>query len=113
MQRIILEQHQTHEVGQIWPRHLFVGVLLVGLSWPLAWFGPSLFSEHAFFPLWLGYILAVDGLALRRSGTSLLARDRSQFLRLFAFSLPLWWLFELANQFVQNWRYVEARPHTT
>jgi len=96
-----------------WPPQLVAGALLVAVAWPLAWFGPSLISENTFFPLWLGYILTVDGLTLRRSGTSLLSRDRRRFVRLFAFSLPLWWLFEFANGFLQNWRYVEARHFHT
>ena len=46
------------------------------------------YSEHAFFPLWLGYILAVDGLTMRRAGTSLLARDQRRFASLFIFRSP-------------------------
>ena len=99
--------------GEIWPLQLLTGVVLVAVAWPLAWFGPSPYSEFTFFPLWLGYILTVDGLTLNRSGTSLLTRDWRRFALLFIFSLPLWWLFEFANQFLQNWRYVQARHFVT
>ncbi len=95
----------------IWPPHIVIGIFLVTVAWPLAWAGPSPFSEHTFFPLWLGYILTVDGLTVRRSGTSLLLRDGRQFALLFAFSIPLWWLFEFANEFLQNWRYLPARHY--
>jgi hypothetical protein len=87
--------------------------VLLGAAWWTAWFGPRPFSEHTFFPLWFGYILAVDGLTAVRSGSSLLTRDRRRFALLFLFSIPLWWLFELANHFLGNWRYILPRPHGT
>ena len=93
------------------PPRLWVGLALVTVSWWVAWFGPAPFSEHTFFPLWLGYILAVDGLTMRRAGTSLFARDRRRFAALFLFSIPLWWLFEFANRYLDNWRYLLPRPY--
>jgi hypothetical protein len=99
--------------GQIWPSQLVYGVLLVAVAWPLAWFGPEPYSQYTFFPLWLGYILAVDGLTAHRSGTSLMLRDGMRFALLFIFSVPLWWLFEFANRFLQNWSYVQARHYDT
>ncbi|MGH2614305.1 MAG: hypothetical protein ACRDJC_03620 [Thermomicrobiales bacterium] len=93
------------------PGRLWIGLILALGSWWLAWFGPAPFSEYTFFPLWLGYILAVDGLTDRRSGTSLIARDWRRFALLFALSIPLWWLFEFANRFLTNWRYLLPRPY--
>jgi len=87
--------------------------VLIAIAWPLAWFGPRPYSEHTFFPLWLGYILTVDGLTYHRSGSSLLVRSVSRFALLFLFSIPLWWLFEFANEYLQNWRYVQAREYGT
>ena len=58
------------------PPRLWVGLALAIISCWVAWFGPAPYSEHTFFPLWLGYILAVDGLTMRRAGTSLFARDQ-------------------------------------
>lgn len=95
------------------PWHLMAGVALVAIAWPLAWFGPAPASEYTFFPLWFGYILTVDGLTALRTGTSLLTRDGRRFALLFVFSLPLWWLFEFANHFLGNWRYVQAPHHST
>ncbi|MDF2762224.1 MAG: hypothetical protein K0S83_958, partial [Thermomicrobiales bacterium] len=51
------------------PQRLWIGLGLAIASWWVAWFGPAPYSEHTFFPLWLGYILAVDGLTMRRAGT--------------------------------------------
>ncbi|MBA3450089.1 MAG: hypothetical protein H0T18_02620 [Chloroflexia bacterium] len=91
------------------PRRLWAGLTLLLVAWWFAWFGPAPLSEHTFFPLWLGYILAVDGFTARRSGTSLLARNPRRFAWLFLFSVPLWWLFEFANRFLDNWRYLLPR----
>jgi hypothetical protein len=93
------------------PRRLAFGLALIAVAWPLAWFGPSPWSEYTFFPLWLGYILVVDGLTFRRAGTSLFSRDRRRFALLFAFSIPLWWVFEFANQYLHNWEYILPRDY--
>lgn len=103
----------TRGWSQSWltPPQLVAGIVLVAVMWPLAWFGPAPYSAYTFFPLWLGYILTVDGLTSRRAGTSLLMRDGRRFALLFAFSVPLWWLFEFANQFLRNWEYVRAHDY--
>jgi hypothetical protein len=88
------------------PPQLLIGIVLIAIAWPMAWFGPAPFSRYTFFPLWLGYILTVDGLTYLRAGSSPLTRNRQRFILLFAFSIPVWWLFEFANQFLENWRYI-------
>jgi hypothetical protein len=90
---------------------LWGGLALLLAAWWTAWFGAAPFSEHTFFPLWFGYILAVDALSERRAGSSLLTRDPRRFALLFVFSVPLWWLFELANRYLGNWRYLLPRPY--
>ncbi len=90
------------------PGHLLAGLLLILVTWPLAWSGARPWSEHTFFPLWLGYILTVDGLTVWRVGDSLLTRDWRRFGLLFVMSIPLWWLFEFANQYLGNWVYIQA-----
>jgi len=77
-------------------------------SWVLAW---SRFrwmesvQEHTFTPLWLSFILVVNGLAVRRTGTCLLSSRPRRFLLLFPLSAAFWWSFEFLNRFVGNWRY--------
>ena len=88
------------------------GLILIAILWPLNWFLPGLRTAYLFFPLWLGYILAVDALVLARSGTSLLARSRRDFVLLFILSAPAWWLFEIINQRTHNWEYL-GREHFT
>lgn len=89
------------------------GLLLLAFWWPVAWLGSGWLSRHSFFPLWLGFILALDGLIERRTRTSLLARSRRKFLLLFALSAPFWWYFEWVNRFVDNWHYVQPQPLST
>jgi hypothetical protein len=77
----------------------------------MTWFGPAPYSERTFFPLWLGYILDVDGLTMRRAGTSLFARDWRRFASLFVFSISLWWVFEIASRYLDNWQYLLPLPY--
>ena len=94
------------------PRHGWIGFVLVAVCWPLNWLLPGLRTHILFFPLWLGYILIVDGLVFLRKGTSLWTRSRARFLGLFLASTVTWWLFEALNERVQNWRY-EGREYFT
>jgi hypothetical protein len=88
------------------PPQIALGLALVAVAWPLAWSGIDPISRYTFFPLWLGYILTVDGTVRWRTGTSLLTRSARRFAALFVGSAPLWWLFEAFNIRVDNWRYV-------
>ncbi len=88
------------------PIQLWVGLLLVAIAWPLNWLLSGPRTHLLFFPLWLGYILAADGLVWLRRGSSLLRRNRRVFISLFLISAPAWWLFEVINWRTQNWEYV-------
>ena len=95
------------------PFHGWVGVLFVGVFWVLNWFLPGLRTHWAFFPLWLGYALFVDGLVLIRKGHSLFKRKPKAYLGLFIVSVLGWWLFELYNRRTQNWTYVGIEYFTS
>ncbi|MFQ5613976.1 MAG: hypothetical protein ACE5H9_17785 [Anaerolineae bacterium] len=88
------------------PWYGWLGLLLVGIFWTASWTLPGPRTHFTFFPLWLGYILVVDALVLRRKGTSLLQRDVRAFVGLFIISAPVWWIFEFVNWRTQNWSYV-------
>lgn len=90
----------------MFPRQLWIGLLLIAVSWPLNWLLDGLRTHLLFFPLWLGYILVVDGLVFYRRGTSLLTRNKRAFVGLFLVSMPIWWLFEVINWRTQNWSYL-------
>ena len=90
-----------------WPFHGWIGLALVAIFWPLNWCLDGIRTHWAFFPLWLGYCLTVDGLTFARTGSSLLSRSRRAYIGLFAASVPAWWLFELINQRTRNWIYLD------
>jgi hypothetical protein len=86
-----------------------VGIALLALAWTLAWTRvPQLdaLQRHTFTPLWLGYIVVVNALTLRRSGRSLLTHRPRYLLALFPLSAAFWWFFEWLNRFVENWHYL-------
>ena len=87
------------------------GVVLGVTAWILAWNRFPWFSKyqaHTFTPLWIAYILTVNGLTYRRKGSCLLVRQTGPFLLLFPVSAAFWWFFEYLNRFVQNWSYTGA-----
>jgi len=98
-------QEQSGRLRRLWPIHLWVGLGLVAVFWPVNWCLPGLRTHWAFFPLWLGYCLTVDGLVALRKGHSLLVRNGRAYVGLFLVSAPAWWLFELFNLRTQNWMY--------
>jgi hypothetical protein len=88
-------------------QHLWLGLALLAVVWPLNWFLPGTRTMYLFFPLWLGYILIVDALVLRRRGSSLLSRaGAADLFMLFLLSALAWWLFEAINLYIGNWRYL-------
>lgn len=86
-----------------------VGAALMTAAWVVSWSGWEPLSFHTFFPLWLGYVLLVDGATAAVTGTSLYERGRPAFLTLFLISAPAWWVFELLNIRLGNWVYL--LPH--
>jgi len=90
------------------PLHGWLGLGMVALFWLINWTLTGARTHWGFFPLWLGYCLAVDGLVHWRTGTSLLTRSPRKYVGLFLLSAPFWWLFELLNVRTQNWTYIGA-----
>ncbi len=86
----------------------WTGMALCLAFWLLAWQRFTwfwLFQPHTFLPIWAGFILAVNALAVKRSGSCLVLRRPIRFLLLFPASAGFWWFFEYLNRFVQNWYY--------
>lgn len=94
------------------PTQLLVGAAILLIAWPVAWSGVQPWSWYTFVPLWMGYILVVDGIVRWRTGTSLLTRSKREFVLLFVASAPLWWLFELFNLRLDNWSYTIPFSYT-
>jgi hypothetical protein len=92
------------------PARAWLGLASIALAWPASWCLSGLRTHLLFFPLWLGYVLFLDGWTERRDGSSLWTRAPRGFALLFALSVPLWWAFEAANGVLGNWEYL-GREH--
>jgi hypothetical protein len=93
----------------------YAGLLLVLAAWVLAWTRFDWFAslqKHTFAPLWIAYIIIINALTLRRTGTCMLTGRPLQFAALFVLSGVFWWYFEYLNRFVQNWYYVNVAGFT-
>jgi hypothetical protein len=87
----------------------WLGLILAVIAWILAWtrfewFAPL--QPHTFTPLWLAFILVINGLCYRHSGHCMMLDRPLYFLMLFPVSSVFWWFFEYLNRFVQNWYYI-------
>ena len=95
------------------PSHAFpwwgiLGVFTGIATWILAWTRFSWFIEfqpHTFTPLWLSYIMVINGFCRKRTGRCMMTDSPGFFLLLFPLSAGFWWFFEYLNRFVQNWHY--------
>lgn len=93
----------------------WTGLFFALLTWILAWNRFSWFAPlqpYTFFPLWLGYIVTVNGLIEKLGGKSPIRYSLKRFLLLFPISSMFWWYFEYLNRFVGNWYYVGHTPNT-
>jgi hypothetical protein len=85
------------------------GVALCAVAWILAWNRFLWFSAcqpYTFPFLWIGYVIIVNALTYKRTGSCLLRERPVYFLALFPASALFWWFFEYLNRFVLNWYYV-------
>jgi hypothetical protein len=87
------------------PWYGWVGLSLVIIFWIINWKGKGIRSHLAFFPLWFGYILVVNGLVHFRKGQALVTSSFKQWILLFIISSPVWWLFEWMNVRTEYWEY--------
>ncbi len=87
------------------PAYTWIGLVLNLFAWTSSWARIGFWWPYTFFPIWLGFILMLDGLNVAVSGTSPLTRSWKRFVALFLFSSPFWWAFEWLNVPVQNWQY--------
>ncbi|NND32499.1 MAG: hypothetical protein HKN76_07905 [Saprospiraceae bacterium] len=99
-------QEKTAIDNYYFPPYGYLGLLLVIVFWYLNWHLEGLRSHWGFFPLWLGYILCVNGLTHRFKGSSMFIRDLRGWGLLFILSAPVWWLFEWLNQVAGYWQYL-------
>ena len=89
----------------------WVGVAVMVVGWILAWNRFALVApvqRFTYIPLWMGLIVALNGLVYKRSGHSPLTHETKNYLTLFLVSAAFWWFFEYLNRYVWNWFYVNV-----
>ena len=89
----------------------WVGVAVMVVGWILAWNRFALVApvqRFTYIPLWMGLIVALNGLVYKRSGRSPLTHETKNYLTLFPVSAAFWWFFEYLNRYVWNWFYVNV-----
>jgi hypothetical protein len=87
------------------------GLVFGAAAWILAWTRFPWFAAlqaHTFPMLWGAFILVVNAMVLRRTGSCPMTARPAAFAALFPASAAFWWLFEYLNRFVQNWQYTGA-----
>ncbi len=87
----------------------WLGLLLTFGSWTIAWSDiPWLapIRQFIFPPLWLGYVISINGMTHALGGHAPLVQRPRFFFGLFPLSALFWWYFEYLNRFVENWHYV-------
>ena len=89
----------------------WLGVAIMLLGWILAWNRFAFVApvqRYTYIPLWLGLIVAMNGLVYKRSGRSPLTHETGRYLTLFPVSAAFWWFFEYLNRYVWNWFYINV-----
>ena len=85
-----------------------LAMLALVLSWALAWTRWPWFAslqQHTFLLLWINYIIVINALLVRFTGTCPLFDRPIRYMMLFPASAVFWWCFEWLNRYVQNWNY--------
>jgi hypothetical protein len=85
---------------------LVAGLAVCGFGWTVSLTGTEPFRGYWFDLVWSGFILAADAVVWARAGRSLLHGGGWRVVGMFALSAPFWWMFEIANWRLENWRYV-------
>ena len=95
----------------VFPWWGWAGVAVMVGGWVLAWNRFALVApvqRFTYIPLWMGLIVALNGLVYKRSGRCPLAQDTGRYLTLFPVGAAFWWFFEYLNRYVWNWFYVNV-----
>jgi hypothetical protein len=108
-------RHRATPAVATFPWWGWAGLLLCLTAWAAAWAGvpaSTIWQRLLFTPLWIGYIIVVNALLHRRTGSSLLTARPCALLAAAGVSALFWWYFEFLNRFVLNWHYVNLGTPT-
>lgn len=83
----------------------FFGAILIIFTQLNFFFKIEPFASFYFPLIWSGYILVVDALIFHLRKKSLIMNKPKEFVFILFASIPLWYVFEFFNIFLQNWEY--------
>jgi hypothetical protein len=104
--RTVETENRPHRAFPWWG---WLGLIMAILAWIMAWTRFKWFADfqpHTFTPLWVAFIIVINGLCYRQHGRCMMLDRPVFFLLLFPTSAAFWWFFEYLNRFVQNWFYI-------
>jgi hypothetical protein len=82
------------------------GFFFLALSWFLHIRKVEPFYSWFYCFAWWSYILTVDGIIYRLKGNSLIISRTREFFLMIPWSVFIWLIFEGANLWLRNWRYI-------
>ncbi|HBB66337.1 MAG: hypothetical protein A2X28_10985 [Elusimicrobia bacterium GWA2_56_46] len=85
---------------------VYAGIFLAFIGIGGNWLGIEPFHTLFYIFAWWAYIFIVDAAVYRIKGDSLIVSRKDEFWFLAAWSVFIWFLFELANLRLQNWQYM-------
>ena len=101
---------EASAVNRVFPWWGWLGVFEMIVAWVVSWSRfrcfESIQPHISYMPLWIGYILVVNALCVKRSGKSPLTSHTGAYLLTFPASSLFWWFFEYLNRYVWNWYYL-------
>jgi hypothetical protein len=88
--------------------NLTLGILIFLCSWAMLILGIEPFPSWFYCFAWWSYILVIDSIVFKRTGSSLMLRRIGEFLFLLPLSVVIWLVFEAFNLLLKNWYYVNV-----
>jgi len=98
-------------ITRILHRNLTLGLVIHTVSWGLLLLDVSFMKTWFYIFAWWSFILVLDGINLRRTGTSPMADSFRLFVFSAFISVFVWLLFELFNLRLHNWSYHSLPKH--
>ena len=88
----------------------WAGLVVLFVGWHLSWSRYAWFAAYqiqcSYFPMWMGFILFMNALCVKRSGHSPMTDHPWAYAATFPASSLFWWFFEYLNRYVWNWYYL-------
>ena len=107
---LLKDDSQKKKIIYSFPWWGYLGIIIMFSGWYLSWNRFEWFKPYqvmfSYMPIWLGFIILMNALCVKRSGHSPMTDHPWAYLATFPASSLFWWFFEYLNRYVWNWYYV-------